>query len=60
MVRIIRRYQCDKCRKGFPSYREAENCEIDHIAKGAAAEALADFRAAFSQPKARTEGHHDA
>lgn len=46
MVRIIRRYQCSKCRKGFPSFREAENCEIDHAVKGAAAEALADFRAA--------------
>ena len=56
MVRIIRRYQCSKCRKGFPSFREAENCEIDHAVKGAAAEALADFRAAFAQPRARTEG----
>ena len=35
MVSIHRSYRCSKCRKGFRSFREAEDCELDHIVKDA-------------------------
>jgi hypothetical protein len=45
-------WSCRKCRKRFRSFRDAENCEIGHIAS----EVTADFRKALgaicnSEPK---------
>ena len=31
MVRATTRYICDKCGKRFADYRQADQCEIDHI-----------------------------
>jgi len=36
MVRSTTSWICGKCSKRFRSYREAEDCEIDHIVKDAA------------------------
>jgi len=55
MVYVSRSYRCDKCRKSFRSYREAEDCELDHAVKGIANSVIDDFRKALenivNQPK---------
>ena len=45
MVRSTTSYICEKCRKRFRSHREAEDCEIGHIAKDVIAEFKSDLAA---------------
>lgn len=45
MVSIIRAYRCEKCRKRYQTFREAEDCELDHIVK----DSVAGFKADLSQ-----------
>lgn len=35
MVRRTIRFRCEKCRKGYPSYDEAWDCELWHITQDA-------------------------
>lgn len=50
MPRQHTRWTCNKCRRGFPSFREAENCEIGHIAKDVCDEFKAGL-ARIAEPK---------
>ena len=34
------RWTCNKCRRRFATFREAENCELDHIVK----DTIGDFK----------------
>ena len=45
MVASFRRYRCEKCRKIFHSYRDAESCELGHIVT----DCLDDFRKELAQ-----------
>ena len=45
MVRSITSYICGKCSKRFRSHREAEDCEIGHIATDVIAEFKRDLAA---------------
>lgn len=60
MVYVTRSYRCDKCRKRFQSYREAEDCELDHTLKGIVYEVTEQFRAdlqnILNKPKDTQDG----
>lgn len=53
MVSRVVRYRCEKCRKRFSTYREAESCELDHIVRGVSAGFRRDLASIFNPEKSQ-------
>jgi hypothetical protein len=51
MVRRVTTYTCETCRRGYPDYEGARECEADHIISEAAALTAEKIKAAFDRSR---------